>query len=102
MLPSGSNQYSTRKQAEGQAISNIVKFPKVTKPLAIEPLGTPAATASTTSKTEGLGLPADLVKFVWVVTVLIYPILKWALSIEVFFQFVRMLYHWNTPGVLAR
>ncbi|WP_315865603.1 KleE stable inheritance protein, partial [Klebsiella pneumoniae] len=24
--------------------------------------------------------------------------LKWVLAIITFFQFVRMLYHWNTPG----
>jgi hypothetical protein len=44
---------------------------------------------------------AGLVKFVWVATVLVWPILKWVLSIATFFQFVRMLYHWNTPGVYA-
>ena len=47
------------------------------------------------------GLLAGLVKFVWVATVLVWPILKWVLSIATFFQFVRMLYHWNTPGVYA-
>ena len=28
-------------------------------------------------------------------------VLKWLVSIEVFFQFIRMIYHWNTPGVYA-
>ena len=48
-----------------------------------------------------LGLVAGLVKFVWVATVLVWPVLKWVLAIITFFQFVRMLYHWNTPGVYA-
>ena len=49
----------------------------------------------------GMGLVAGLVKFVWVATVLVWPVLKWVLAIITFFQFVRMLYHWNTPGVYA-
>ena len=28
-------------------------------------------------------------------------LLKWIVSIDVFFQFIRMVYHWNTPGVFA-
>jgi len=52
-------------------------------------------------KTLGSSLVAGLVKFIWVVTVLLWPIIKWVLSIITFFQFLRMLYHWNTPGVYA-
>lgn len=76
-------------------MSNIVKFPKATKPPALDPveLAVPNAVDHC--------LLAGLVKFLWVVTVLVWPILKWILSIEVFFQFARMLYYWNTPGVFA-
>ena len=44
---------------------------------------------------------APVVKAVWVVVVLVWPLLKWIVSIDVFFQFIRMVYHWNTPGVFA-
>jgi hypothetical protein len=50
---------------------------------------------------KGKALLAGLVRLIWVVTVLVWPVLKWVVSIEVFFQFVRMIYHWDTPGVYA-
>ena len=33
--------------------------------------------------------------FVWYCAVLVWPVLKWVVSLEVFFQFMRMIYHWN-------
>lgn len=39
--------------------------------------------------------------FSWYCTVLIWPVLKWVVSLEVFFQFVRMIYHWNDAGSYA-
>lgn len=47
------------------------------------------------------GITSGIVRFIWVMTVLIWPMLKWILSIEVFFQLVRMFYYWNTPGMYA-
>lgn len=41
------------------------------------------------------------VKLVWIITVLLWPLLKWVLSIYSFFLLLRMFYHWNTPGVHA-
>ncbi len=79
-------------------MSNIVKFPRATKLPVIKPV---ELTPPTVPKVIDQGLLAGLVKFLWVATVLVWPILRWILSIEVFFQFARMLYHWNTPGVLA-
>lgn len=29
---------------------------------------------------------------------MLWPILRWVLSIDVFFKFVLMLWRWNTPG----
>lgn len=43
----------------------------------------------------------NILKASWVVAVLVWPVLKWVLSVATFFQFLRMLYHWNTPGVYA-
>lgn len=42
-----------------------------------------------------------MLSFIWVMTVLVWPLFRWVLSIEVFFQMLRMIYHWNTPGVYA-
>lgn len=42
-----------------------------------------------------------LVRTIWAVTVLVWPVLRWVLSFEVLFQMVRMFYYWNTPGVYA-
>nr|pir kleE protein - Enterobacter aerogenes plasmid R751 [Klebsiella aerogenes] len=83
-------------------MSNIVKFPRASKPPAPEPVQACRARCCA-CRTQGRrpGLVAGLVKFVWVATVLVWPVLKWVLAIITFFQFVRMLYHWNTPGVYA-
>jgi hypothetical protein len=84
-------------------MSNIVKFPRLTKPPPPEPVEPPPAAAPppVLPEQQGRGFVAALIRFVWVATVLVWPILKWIAAIEVFFQFVRMLYHWNTPGVYA-
>lgn len=79
-------------------MSKIIKFPKSNKPQH-EP-AEPAAPAAA-PKIKGASLWAGLVKFAWVSIVLIWPILKWVLSIITFFHFVRMLYYWSTPGVYA-
>lgn len=47
------------------------------------------------------GLFASVVKAVWVVVVLVWPLLKWIVSLDVIFRLIRMIYHWNTPGVFA-
>ncbi len=84
-------------------MSNIINFPRLTKPPHPEPVGQPQANAPPPALPEQQvrGFVAALIRFVWVVTVLVWPILKWLAAFEVFFQFVRMLYHWNTPGVYA-
>ncbi|WP_020405838.1 KleE stable inheritance protein [Hahella ganghwensis] len=40
-------------------------------------------------------------RWVWVALVLVWPVLKWIISIDVFFQGIRAIYHWNTPGINA-
>ncbi len=83
-------------------MSNIVKFPRARKPPSSkeEKIAAPPTTAPAL-KSTGRGLINGLVKFVWVTTVLVWPILRWVLSIITFFQFVRMIYHWDTPNVYA-
>lgn len=85
-------------------MANIIKFPrKDARP--VKPAPAPVAAApvkpAKASSTRGAALLAGLVRAVWVTTVLVWPVLKWVLSIEVFFQLLRMFYHWDTPGAHA-
>ena len=82
-------------------MSNIVKFPRVRKLPSNKEEKIAAPPTAPALKSRGPGLINGLVKFLWVTTVLVWPILKWVLSIITFFQFVRMLYHWDTPNVYA-
>lgn len=83
-------------------MSNVIKFPKKDgQPVAPEPVKVASASARAVQKVEGHGLLAGLVKFVWMATVLVWPILRWVVSLEVLFQLLRMFYHWHTPGVHA-
>ncbi len=81
-------------------MSNVIKFPKASRP---PHESTEAAEAVAAPKIKGRWrlLWGGLVRFIWVVTVLVWPVLKWVLSISTFFQLIRMIYHWNTPGVHA-
>lgn len=47
------------------------------------------------------GVYAAVLQAVWVVTVLVWPILKWIVSMDCVFQLVRMIYYWDTPGAYA-
>ena len=59
-------------------MSNIVKFPRASKPPAPEPVQPAApAAAPAAPKAEGRGLVAGLVKFVWVATVLVWLLAIW-------------------------
>lgn len=80
-------------------MTNIIKFPRGDAP-PVAPAPVPVKPANGFN-TKGKALLAGLVRVVWVATVLVWPVLKWVVSIEVFFQFVRMIYHWDTPGVYA-
>ena len=52
-------------------------------------------------KAKASTLIAGVWRFVWVMFVLIWPIVGWVFSIEVFFQLLRMFYYWNTPATHA-
>lgn len=81
-------------------MTNIIKFPRGGASKAIS-ASVNSAKPTNCFNARGKALLAGLVRFVWVATVLVWPVLKWIVSIEVFFQFVRMIYHWDTPGVYA-
>lgn len=84
-------------------MSNIFKFPKSkqAEPAPPVPAVAPPVEPAGVSSTKGKAFFAGVVRLVWIAVVLVWPVLKWVASIEVFFQFVRMIYHWNTPGVYA-
>lgn len=83
-------------------MSNIIKFPGGGAP---EPATAPPAAGEAKPKggfnVKGKAVLAGVWRAVWIVFMLIWPVLKWVVSIEVFFQLLRMMYHWNTPGVHA-
>ncbi|AQQ20726.1 MULTISPECIES: KleE stable inheritance protein [Burkholderia] len=83
-------------------MSNVINFPKkVEQPAGPAPVKSAPASVPGAQKVDGHGLLAGLVKFVWMATVLVWPILRWVVSLEVLFQLLRMFYHWRTPGVHA-
>lgn len=73
-------------------MSKIIKFPAIAEP--------PKATvqAAPAPKAQGGGILAGIVKAAWVVTVLVWPFLRWIVALDVVVQFVRMLWNWHTPG----
>lgn len=78
-------------------MTNIIKFPRqADAAVEVEPKASVPM-----PKVMGPGVGATVVKGVWVFTVLVWPILKWIISIDCFFQLIRMIYHWETPGVYA-
>ena len=87
-------------------MSNIIRFPRRPKLQQPEPPETspprPAPPVPPQrAQAAKPGVIGWVVRVVWVLTAMVWPILKWIVSIEVFFKFVRMLWHWNTPGVHA-
>ena len=75
-------------------MSKIIKFSTMAEP-------PPKAQAAPAPKAQSGGALAGIVKAVWVVTVLVWPILRWIVALDVVFQFVRMLWYWHTPGTHA-
>ena len=80
-------------------MARIYDFPGVKKASAAAPAPAPAAPV----------VPADRFKKVlaaisrgtWTATVLLWPVLRWVVSIDVFIRLLVMLYHWDTPGTHA-
>lgn len=54
---------------------------------------------SISKKKKGFFIGA--VRWIWVAIILLWPILKWVISIDVFFQAIRMVYYWDDPTVNA-
>ena len=80
-------------------MTNIIQFPRSDSPA--DDLAPLKLQARPIDGAGGGGVLSNVVKVVWVATVLVWPVMKWVLSFDVLFQFFRMLYHWNTPDVYA-
>ena len=80
-------------------MTNIIQFPKSDS--SAHDLAPLKLQARPIDGPGGGRILSNLVKVVWVATVLMWPVMKWVLSFDVLFQFFRMLYHWSTPGVYA-
>jgi hypothetical protein len=52
-------------------------------------------------KAKKRNIGSTLIKIVWVLTVLLFPLLELILLLDCVFQFFRMLYYWNTKEVHA-
>lgn len=77
-------------------MTTVLKFPKDNPRAAgrdhdLTPEGKPPAKAGSNV----------LVRVLWVVLALLWVPVKWVLSVDVFWQFLRMVYYWNDPAVHA-
>ena len=82
-------------------MTNIIQFPRRDSPTPIRDQAPLKAQPKPLAAAGGGGVLSNLIKVVWVVTVLLWPLMKWILSLDVLFQFAHMVYHWNTPDVYA-
>ena len=80
-------------------MTNIIQFPRSDS--SADDLAPRKLLARPTDGPGVGGILSNLLKVVWVATVLVWPVMKWVLSFDVLFQFLRMLYHWTTPSVYA-
>lgn len=78
-------------------------MPNISKRSRAATLGHVPVTARPARRSNAMAkaILAGMVRVIWVVTVLVWPVLRWVLSFEVLFQMMRMVYHWNTPGMHA-
>ncbi|ADP99954.1 MULTISPECIES: KleE stable inheritance protein [Pseudomonadota] len=87
--------------------SNIIKFPKAGPTDSGPPDPQPKAQAKQqpskpqSNPKKGGGFLAAILRWVWIGVVLVWPLLKWVISIDVFFQGVRAVYYWDDPTVHA-
>lgn len=82
-------------------MTNIIQFPRRDSPAATPRLAPPVVQPKPLDGAGGGDVLSNLIKVVWVVTVLLWPLMKWILSLDVLFQAACMIYHWNTPDVYA-
>ena len=80
-------------------MAKIIQFPR--GGLIAQHAELPRPASKPLGETDGEGLFTRLLTVAWVAVTLMWPVLKWILSINVGFQFFRMIYHWGTPDIHA-
>ncbi len=78
-------------------MTKIIQFPKSSVPLTLETKPVKVDPVASNER-KNHSLFSGLIKIIWVPVVIIWPILKWVISLDVLFQFVRMFVLWDTPG----
>lgn len=73
-----------------KTMSKIIKFPISG--------GSDPPQSTTVNNAKKRGLLAHIINACWVLVALVWPVLKWILSVDVFFQFLRMIIYWNDPS----
>lgn len=83
---------------------NIYEFPRtVRKPVLVEVPEkiAPKRHVEAAPSAVPRSFMAGLWRGVWVLTVLVWPVLKWVVSLDVLCRLLTALYHWDTPGSYA-
>lgn len=81
-------------------MSNIIKFPRQIA-VSTDHSPPPVKIHSTPKVASEKKAPMSAIAIAQFVVALLWPLLKWVLAIDVTWQFVRMLYYWNSPGTYA-
>ena len=76
-------------------MGKIINFPKHAK------VAQAVESSLMLPKAKKRNIGSTLIKIVWVLTVLLFPLLELILLLDCVFQFFRMLYYWNTKEVHA-
>lgn len=75
-------------------MTKIVKFPGARQ-------DTPDEQPAKPCQSEQLVKDPAVLRGLWVVTVLLWPFLKWIVALDCVFQLLRTVYYWDTSGVHA-
>lgn len=79
--------------------NNVYKFPGgdgARKPLSAAP--EPAANKAQGHPGVARKAASGVVKTLWFVVALVWPFLRWVVALDVVFQGLVMVWHWDTPG----
>lgn len=79
--------------------NNVYKFPgRAGAPEALNAAPEPAPKKAPRSPDLAKKSFSGGVKVLWFVLALVWPVLRWLLALDVVFQGMLMLWHWDTPG----
>ena len=82
-------------------MNNAIEFPTAASRRVVEPIAVASQASEVSSRLSIVRLLGWFGAVARVAFLLCWPLLRWLMSLDVFVQFVRMLWYWNTPGVHA-